>query len=571
MDERSSPLGPDGSPPTSGDDAPTASADAGPALPRPLAVVAMGAADRAAFVAALADPDGDLPDDITRLTATELGSGLAAGDLLALAEAAADLRRRELAAAEAAEEGAAAAVRAVRDVAEAAESSHRTTMQQVRATADALEALRAEHATLTAQLEDLGPTVAVTARRAELLDSLATEAGRPRDDLRHRAAVAILTVEAEVEAERTARTHADPDDDPAVRSALARLAEADAEIARFESHYGPASLDAAARAAIEAAHDEVDRLRGRRRAEAALATAEAAEAALLAQHGYASYLDYTIGNATLEFGSLAAGGVETARRQHDLARAAVDQARQAVAEQLAHLEVRRSDLDVQAERLVAATSDDAVLELLHTLPAVTGDPTAWQDYARRAAAAVRRGDGTLERHRALGEELLAVETGIRDLETFAMHARGAVASAEVHLVALWADVDDEQRHLDEVVAVRRSAEEALTEADRAVDRRRAGEIDEVDDLVETVLSLVRGGPTGSLLLDDACVDLDTDRATALLEALVRRRPDGDVLCLTEDAALLEWAEAQCVLGTIEPWWQTDGTTDEDAATGAVTH
>lgn len=541
--------------------------DASPDLPRPLAVVEMAADDRAAFVTALADEHGELPEDITRLTATDLATGLSAADLLALAEATTDVRRREVAAATAVEEGAAAAVRAARDVAEAAEAEHRTTMQQVRATADALDSLRGQRDLLGGQLDAVAPAVEATERRAGLLEALADAAARPREDLRHRVAVAILTVEAEIEAERAARAKSDPDEDPAVLGARARLDEASAELTEFESTFGPASLDDAARAAIESAHDEVERLRGRRRAEAALASAEAAEAALLARHGYASFLDYTIGNATLEFGSLAAGGIDAARRAQRRAADQLDAARRAVVAQLEQLEARRAELDTLAERLLGAVSDEEVRALLAALPAVTGDPAAWADYARRSAAAVRHRDASTGHCRALRDELGAVEAGIRDLEAFALAARGAVAGTEVHLVALWSDVDREQQTLATAEAVRSAAESALADAAAALDRRRAGEIDEVDDLLETVMSHVRGGPTGSVLLDCALADLATPTAAALLQALVLRRPDGDVLCLTEDPELLGWAADHGVRGAIEPWWRTDQPAGADAVNG----
>ena len=555
--------GQDATPEGGNDDEPVdltehAEPDGSTELPRPLAVVEMDEADRAAFLRALAGPDGTVPADISVLRREHLAVTTSRADAEMLAGAAVDVRQRELDAAVANEEGAVAAARAARATAEAAAAAHATTMQQVRATSAALESLRDELARLEVDASELRSTVAAAAARAELLDGLADDAARAREDLRHRAAVAILTLEVELDEERTARTALDPEDDPGVLAARARHAAAAEVLGQYEAAFGPTSLDATARDEIEATHAEVERLAGKRRAEAARADAEARLADLLGRHGYASYLDYTIGNATLDFGSLAVGGIEQARADERQAMLAVEAAVEAFHARSDDLVHRAAELEQRATELAAATTGEQLAALLAHLPAVTGDPAAWADYARRTAAAVRAAGGDAERLARVDAEIDAVQRGIADLEHFADLARSAVATAEIHLVGLWASVETEETTLRTASAVRAGAAEALADAAENLRRRQSGEIDEADDLAETVLAQVSPDLRSSVVLDDALGALAPDLAAKVLDQLRRRRPEGDLLCLTTDDDLLDWASDQGVRGHIEPWWAPDG-------------
>jgi len=539
-------------------DGPDAEPDGPTALPRPLAVVEMAAADRAAFLRALAGPDGTVPSDISVLGREHLAVTTSRTDAELLAGAAVDVRQRELDAAIATEEGAVASARAARNTAEAAAAAHATTMQQVRATSAALESLRAELDRLEGDAVGLRTTVAAAARRGDLLDGLAEDAARSREDLRHRAAVAILTLEVGLNEERSARAALDPGDDPGVQAARSRHAAALEVLGQYEAAFGPAALDAVARDEIEATHAEVERLAGKRRAEAAKADADARLADLLGRHGYASYLDYTIGNATLDFGSLAAGGIEQARADERQAALAVEAAVEAVhahGEDLVH---RAVALDERAAELAAATTGEQLAALLARLPAVTGDPGAWADYARRTAAAVRAADGDAERLAKVDAEIDAVRRGIADLEHFAELARSAVATAEIHLVGLWASVETEETTVRATSSIRTGAAAALADAAENLRRRQAGEINEADDLCETVLAQVSPDLRASVVLDDALGALAAPLAAQVLDLLRRRRPEGDLLCLTTDADLLGWADGQGLRGHIEPWWEPEG-------------
>lgn len=528
-------------------------------LPRPLAVVEMDAADRAAFLRALAGPDGTVPSDISVLRREHLAVTTSRTDAEMLAGAAVDVRQRELDAATATEEGAVAAARAARTTAEAAAAAHATTMQQVRATSAALESLREELARLEADAAGLRDTVADAARRGALLDGLAEDAARAREDLRHRAAVAILTLEVELGEERTARTALDPEDDAGVQAARARHAAAAEVLGQYEAAFGPTSLDAAAREEIEATHAELERLAGKRRSEAARSAAEARLADLLGRHGYASYLDYTIGNATLDFGSLAVGGIEQARADERQAALGVEAAVDAFHARNEDLDRRAVELDQHATELAAATTGEQLAALLAKLPAVTGDPAAWAEYARRTAATVRAADGSTERLAQVDAEIDAVGRGIADLEHFAELARSAVATAEIHLVGLWAAVETEETTLRTTSSIRDGAAAALAEAVENLRRRQSGEIDEADDLCETVLAQVSPDLRASVVLDDALGALDAPLAAQVLDLLRRRRPEGDLLCLTTDVDLLDWAAEQGLRGHIEPWWDSEGT------------
>ena len=63
----------------------------------------------------------------------------------------------------------------------------------------------------------------------------------------------------------------------------------------------------------------------------------------------------------------------------------------------------------------------------------------------------------------------------------------------------------------------------------------------------------------SVVLDDALGGLAPDLAAKVLDRLRQRRPEGDLLCLTTDADLLDWAADLGVRGHIEPWWTAEGT------------
>ncbi|MFM7063688.1 MAG: hypothetical protein ACKO04_09395, partial [Actinomycetes bacterium] len=191
-------------------------------------------------------------------------------------------------------------------------------------------------------------------------------------------------------------------------------------------------------------------------------------------------------------------------------------------------------------------------------PAVAGDPTAWAEYARRSAAAARSAGGDAERLATVDGEVDAVRRGIADLERFAELARSAVATAEIHLVGLWASVETEEGELRRASLTRVAAADALADAEELLRRRQSGEIDEADDLCETLLAQVPGDPTTSLVLDDALGDLAPDLAAKVLDRLRQRRPHGDVLCLTVDTDLLDWADDQGLRGHIEPWWESSG-------------
>ena len=528
------------------------------ALPRPLAVVEMDAAVRAEFLRALAGPDGTVPADISVLRREHLAVTTSRADAEMLAGAAVDVRQRELDAATATEEGAGAAARAARNTAEAAAAAHATTMQQVRATSAALDSLREELARLEADAGGLRGTVADAARRGDLLDGLAEDAARAREDLRHRAAVAILTLEVELGEERTARTAVGPDDDPGVQAARARHAAAADVLSQYEAAFGPTSLDATAREEIESTHAELERLAGKRRAEAARNEAEARLTDLLGRHGYASYLDYTIGNATLDFGSLAAGGIEQARADERQSALSVEASIDAFHARSDALVRRAAELDERAAELAGATSGEQLAALLARLPAVTGDPAAWSEYARRTAAGVRAANGDTERLAQVDAEIDAVERGIADLEHFADLARSAVATAEIHLVGLWASVETEETTLRSASGFRLAAAAAVDDAVENLRRRQSGEIDEADDLCETVLAQVSPDLRSSVVLDDALGALPAPLAAHVLDLLRRRRPDGDLLCLTTDADLLDWAADQGLRGHIEPWWEPQG-------------
>ncbi|MFM7067935.1 MAG: hypothetical protein ACKOYM_00595, partial [Actinomycetes bacterium] len=385
---------------------------------------------------------------------------------------------------------------------------------------------------------------------------LAVDAARGRDDLRHRAAVAVLTLEVELEAERTACLHRNIDDDPTIRSARDRLAAAEAALSTFESNFGPDSIDAATRAAIEAAHDEVDRLRGKRRAEAALAAAQEAEADLLAAHGFASYLDYTIGNATFGVGRLAAGGIEHARTERAEAAAALSAAIEAFSNRIDEVELRGEELEAIAIELAGATSGEHVAAIVERLPAVTGDPESWSDYAQRAAEATRGARGDRDRLVAAETEIGEVATAIADLEHLAEMARSAVATAEIHLVGLWAEVDTETANARTAHTQRTLAEEAAATASTELDRRRAGSIDLADDLVDAILGYVGADPHRSLVLDDAMADFPAEVTGTVLATIRTLRTESDVLYVTCDESTLAWAETNGVRGHITPWWET---------------
>jgi len=528
------------------------------ALPRPVAVVEMAAADRAAFLRALAGPDGTVPPDISVLRQEHLAVTTSRTDAEMLAGAAVDVRQRELDAAVANEEGAVAAARAARNTAEAAAAAHATTMQQVRATSAALDSLRSELDRLETDAAGLRATVTSAARRGDLLDGLADDAARARENLRHRAAVAILTLEVGLSEERTARTTLDPDDDPGVHTARARHAAAVDVLGQYEAAFGPAGLDDVARDEIEAAHAEVEQLAGKRRAEAARAAANTRLTDLLGRHGYASYLDYTIGNATLDFGSLAAGGIEQARADERQAALAVEAAVDAVHARSEDLVRRAVALDERAAELADATTGEQLAALLDRLPAVTGDPAAWSEYARRTAAVVRAADGDTERLAMVDSEIDAVERGIADLEHFAELARSAVATAEIHLVGLWASVETDDTSVRTASSIRAGAAVALADAAENLRRRQAGEISEADDLCETVLAQVSQDLRASVVLDDALGALPAPLAAQVLDLLRRRRPEGDLLCLTTDADLLDWAGEHGLRGHITPWWEPEG-------------
>gem|GEM_PF-5167624 len=535
----------------------TAAESQSPELPRPLAVVKMHPEDRVGFLRALAGPDGSLPVDIAVVTRSQMLSGPSGADADVLAEAAVDVHQRELDAAQAAEEGAAAAARAARTQAETAHLSHRSAIQQLAAADIALDALRGEYAEVEEQRKHLAPAVSAAAHRADLFESLAADAGRSREDLRHRAAVAILTSEAELEASRAASAQIDPAADLMVIAAHARLEEATSELASFASRFGPTSLDAAARKAIESAHDNVLRLRGKRRAEAALSGAEAAEATLLAQHGFASYLDFTIGNATLEFGSLAADGIEHARDAKDSAARAVAAAIEAVQNRTHDLERRSAELDQLAEQLRSARTNNDVAAVVERLPAVTGDPAAWQDYAKRSAQLTRSAGGALAKTTQLTDQLADISSAQLDLERFAISAKAAAASAAAEVAKLWEMVDAEESVLASMVALRTAAEGSLLRAQEAQQRRSSGEVSVADDLCDAVLAYAGPVPTGSIVLDDALADVPAEIAIAVLNRLQAHRPEGDLLCLTESAELLEWAASGGQLGVIERWWSLE--------------
>jgi len=371
--------------------------------------------------------------------------------------------------------------------------------------------------------------------------------------------VAILTLDVQLGEERTARTALDPEDDPGVQAARARHAAAAEVLGQYEQAFGPTSLDAAAREEIEATHAEVERLAGKRRAEAARTAAEARLADLLGRHGYASYLDFTIGNATLDFGSLAVGGIEQARADERHAALAVEAAVEAFHARGEDLEHRAAELDERATELASATTGEQLAVLLAKLPAVTGDPAAWAEYASRTAAAVRAADGDTERLAHVDAEIHAVQHGIADLEHFAELAVSAVATAEIHLVGLWASVEAEETSLRSASAVRHATAAALADAQEQLRRRQSGEIDEADDLCETVLAQVSPDLRSSVVLDDALDGLAPDLAAKVLDQLRQRRPEGDLLCLTTDGDLLDWAADAGVRGRIEPWWEPQGT------------
>ena len=107
--------------------------------------------------------------------------------------------------------------------------------------------------------------------------------------------------------------------------------------------------------------------------------------------------------------------------------------------------------------------------------------------------------------------------------------------------------------------MRHATAAALADAQEQLRRRQSGEIDEADDLCETVLAQVSPDLRSSVVLDDALDGLAPDLAAKVLDQLRQRRPEGDLLCLTTDGDLLDWAADAGVRGHIEPWWEPQGT------------
>ncbi|HEV8295875.1 MAG TPA: hypothetical protein VGQ20_01215 [Acidimicrobiales bacterium] len=353
-------------------------------------------------------------------------------------------------------------------------------------------------------------------------------------------------IDREADLDRRAKTSVAPDEDEAVVAATARVHALDALISQLKATIRDGDLSDDARAAIEAAHSRaVGGKRGVGRTHTDEATA--AEAALLARHGFDSYLEYSIAIST---------GVLTDHAHRKLSLVTADRIEASAAHARARQEAEAREEALRRDR--AAFDRDVIAYLGHrpdgaaavelrthldtptAVPALMADVTE-ADLLAAAHAATARGDldaadarvvAATEAMRAAEEATARAAAGAAEAATDAEGARTDLASIEPHVATTSAALD--------------AATAQHAELRTACDDLHAATLMD-DDIEAQFAALCEFLPTGPRGEGDVAVVLDACRAIgstgtiAVLERVAAQPLTRRVLYVTSDATVLEWA------------------------------
>lgn len=243
-------------------------------------------------------------------------------------------------------------------------------------------------------------------------------------------------------------------------------AEAGAELARLEQASQEQVLTAAQRADLEAAHEavaEAEERAGRRfgaaAAKARLDEAKAHEAALLAQHGFASYLEVMLTGGRVGSHDLA---LTEAERRYIHACKALEHLRQSGSSAaLSYLESERCRLLDHVVALLGVDPGDRVLELLESHPPVDGHLVRELREALAMAGVEPVGVALLDAAASWLEEQRAVADALVEVEDERASALRTVAELEGQVAEMSSLLDAGRLRVAE-------AEEKLEMAQRSV-------------------------------------------------------------------------------------------------------
>ncbi|MBS1838918.1 MAG: hypothetical protein JST64_14590, partial [Actinobacteria bacterium] len=303
-------------------------------------------------------------------------------------------------------------------------------------------------------------------------------------------------------------------------------------------------LGETAKAQIDAAHVAVVRA-GRGDADAAVA----AEVEVLSRYGFDSYLDYTIATSTRSVGQAVEAKLAELDDHVDHLDRALDDARAAAAEHLERLAAEREPAQQKVTDLLGYRPSGSSLEHLARLPEVpvavtrltlTLDEAAEQAQlelvrSRDAVAALEAERDDIEsRRRELESRRAELDTRIVELDDVLERASAKLAVLEDRRRRATLDAETAEAEVESAAA----ALDHLLRTDRS-----SYSTGDVPAAIDALLARVEP-PSGRVLpvvLVDVFEPFEADAAVAALDALAIRSEHCQLIYVTNDARICDWA------------------------------
>jgi hypothetical protein len=277
--------------------------------------------------------------------------------------------------------------------------------------------------------------------------------------------------------------------------------------------------------------------------------AVAAELEVLARYGFDSYLEYTIATSTRGVGQAVEAKLAELTERISALDAALGQARTAAAARIEQLAAQREPAQQKVTAFLGFRPDGSSLDHLTRVPEV---PHVVMRLTLTVDEAIEAANDEVVRYREMVAELDEEE------RTLSVRA-GELADQRQQLTARIADLEEvlgrAAPEADALVARSQAADAAAVAAGEAVAAALA-EVDRIDGLpldrytrddVPAVIEAIIGrldpwSPAPPpVVLSDTFAPMAADDAVAALEALVTRAERNQVLYLTSNAGVRDWA------------------------------